>query len=64
MVMIMSNVGFADAVRRAKSRMDTANAAAERGDWVSVEKALRDVQRDAGELRLESLSRRLEKAAI
>ena len=44
--------------------MDTANAAAERGDRVSVEKALRDVQRDAGELRLESLSRRLEKSVV
>jgi hypothetical protein len=62
--MVMSKFGFAEAVRQAKSRMDTANAAAERGDWVSVEKALRDVQRDAGELRLESLSRRLEKSAV
>ena len=63
-VMVMSNFGFAEAVRQAKSRMDAVNAAAERGDWVSVEKALRDVQRDAGELRLESLSRRLEKSAV
>jgi hypothetical protein len=62
--MVMSNLGFAEAVRQAKSRMDAVNAAAERGDWVSVEKALRDVQRDAGELRLESLSRRLEKSAV
>jgi hypothetical protein len=63
MVMVMSKFGFAEAVREAKSRMDMANAAATRGDWVSVEKALRDVQRDAGELRLVSLSRRLEKSA-
>ena len=62
--MVMSRFGFAEAVRQAKSRMDTANAAAERGDWVCVEKALRDVQRNAGELRLENLSRRLEKSAI
>jgi hypothetical protein len=62
--MVMSKLGFAEAVRQAKSRMDTVNAAAERGDWVSVEKALRDVQRDAGELRLESLSRRLEKSSV
>jgi hypothetical protein len=64
MVMVMSKSEFSEAVREAKSHMDKVNAAAERGDWVTVEKALRDVQFGAGEFRLVSLSRRLEKSAV
>lgn len=54
---------FADHIRAAKARMDKAADAAARGDWVGAERALREAQLGARQLRLMSLTAHLQPEA-